>query len=55
MRSFFESPTVAGLARLIAARQPGLEALTARARILEEVQGLAPAEVRLELAAPAAP
>ncbi|HKH43442.1 MAG TPA: MupA/Atu3671 family FMN-dependent luciferase-like monooxygenase [Thermoanaerobaculia bacterium] len=52
VRSFFESPTVAGLARLIAARQPGLEALTARARILEEVQGLAPAEVRQELSAP---
>jgi phthiocerol/phenolphthiocerol synthesis type-I polyketide synthase E len=55
VRSFFESPTVAGLARLIAARQPGLEALTARARILEEVQRLAPAEVRQELAASVAP
>jgi natural product biosynthesis luciferase-like monooxygenase protein len=55
VRSFFENPTVAGLARLIAARQPGLEALTARARILEEVQGMAPAEVRQELAAPAVP
>jgi natural product biosynthesis luciferase-like monooxygenase protein len=52
VRSFFENPTVAGLARLISARQPGLEALTARARILEEVQGLAPAAVSRELAAP---
>jgi len=50
VRSFFESPTIAGLARLVAARQPGLEALTARARILEEVRALAPAVVseRLE-------
>jgi natural product biosynthesis luciferase-like monooxygenase protein len=55
VRSFFESPTVAGLARLISARQPGLEALTARARILEEVQALAPAAVSKELDAPASP
>ncbi len=43
VRSFFESPTVAGLARIVAERQPGLEALTARARILEEVLAAAPA------------
>ena len=42
VRSFFESPTVAGLARLVAERQPGLEALTARARILEEVKAELP-------------
>jgi phthiocerol/phenolphthiocerol synthesis type-I polyketide synthase E len=53
VRAFFESPTVAGLARLVAARQPGLEALTARARILEEIQGLAPAVVSEELESPA--
>jgi phthiocerol/phenolphthiocerol synthesis type-I polyketide synthase E len=48
VRSFFESPTVAGLARIIAERQPGLEELTARARILEsvkaEIPGSAPPE-----------
>ena len=43
VRSFFESPTVAGLARIVSERQPGLEALTARARILEEVLAAAPA------------
>jgi phthiocerol/phenolphthiocerol synthesis type-I polyketide synthase E len=42
VRSFFESPTVAGLARIVSERQPGLEALTARARILEEVLAVAP-------------
>ncbi|HEY0510563.1 MAG TPA: MupA/Atu3671 family FMN-dependent luciferase-like monooxygenase [Thermoanaerobaculia bacterium] len=43
VRSFFESPTVGGLARIVAERQPGLEALTARARILEEVRAAVPA------------
>jgi phthiocerol/phenolphthiocerol synthesis type-I polyketide synthase E len=52
VRSFFESPTVAGLARIIAERQPGLEALTARARILEEVLAAVPAPPP---AAPVAP
>jgi phthiocerol/phenolphthiocerol synthesis type-I polyketide synthase E len=51
VRSFFESPTVAGLARIVAERQPGLEALTARARILEEVIAAVPAPA----APPAAP
>jgi natural product biosynthesis luciferase-like monooxygenase protein len=49
VRSFFEIPTVAGLARIIAQRQPGLEALAEKARILEEVQGLSAAAVEAEL------
>jgi natural product biosynthesis luciferase-like monooxygenase protein len=55
VRSFFESPTVAGLARIVAERQPGLEALTARARILEEVIAAVPAPPPAVPAVPAAP
>jgi natural product biosynthesis luciferase-like monooxygenase protein len=52
VRSFFESPTVAGLARIVAERQPGLEALTARARILEEVKAEIPAPAPVAPAPP---
>jgi phthiocerol/phenolphthiocerol synthesis type-I polyketide synthase E len=55
VRSFFETPTVAGLSRIIALRQPGLEALAEKARILEEVQGLSAAAVAAELTAPVPP
>jgi phthiocerol/phenolphthiocerol synthesis type-I polyketide synthase E len=55
VRSFFESPTVAGLARIVSERQPGLEALTARARILEEVLAAAPAAPAAQPAAPVLP
>jgi natural product biosynthesis luciferase-like monooxygenase protein len=55
VRSFFESPTVAGLARIVAERQPGLEALTARARILEEVIAAVPAPPPAVPVVPAAP
>ncbi|HEY2289350.1 MAG TPA: MupA/Atu3671 family FMN-dependent luciferase-like monooxygenase [Thermoanaerobaculia bacterium] len=43
VRSFFEQPTVAELAALVAARQPSLEALTETARLLAEVQAALPA------------
>ena len=42
VRSFFEKPTVAELAAIVAERQPGLEALEAKARILQEVEDAAP-------------
>ena len=38
VRSFFEKPTVAELAAIVAERQPGLEALEAKARILQEIE-----------------
>jgi phthiocerol/phenolphthiocerol synthesis type-I polyketide synthase E len=38
VRSFFEKPTVAELAAIVAERQPGLEALEAKARILQEME-----------------
>lgn len=43
VRSFFEQPTVAELAALVAARQPDLEALTETARLVAEVQAALPA------------
>ncbi|HZF09074.1 MAG TPA: MupA/Atu3671 family FMN-dependent luciferase-like monooxygenase [Thermoanaerobaculia bacterium] len=55
VRSFFETPTVAGLSAIIALRQPGLEALAEKARILEEVQGLSARAVEAELTLPAPP
>jgi natural product biosynthesis luciferase-like monooxygenase protein len=51
VRSFFESPTVAQLAAIVADRQPGLEALAAKSRILDEVEALVP----VAPAIPAAP
>ncbi len=56
VRSFFEQPTVAELAALVAARQPDLEALTATARLVAEVQAALPApEPVIETPVPPAP
>ena len=50
MRSLlFETPTIAGIAALIAASLPKPEELSAMAEVLAEVRNLSPEEVRQQL------
>ncbi|HEY0606488.1 MAG TPA: MupA/Atu3671 family FMN-dependent luciferase-like monooxygenase, partial [Herpetosiphonaceae bacterium] len=49
LESFFQDPTIASLAEAIAAQQPAPEELDEIARILAEIEGLAPEELAEEL------